>query len=44
MKKLSEQIATLTERLEELRHSAADIPRPSNSGPVTLPKAPASKK
>jgi hypothetical protein len=43
-KKLSEQIATLTERLDALQQSVANIPAPSVAAPVTLPKAQPSKR
>ena len=43
-KKLSEQIATLTEKLDALQRSVANIPAPSVAAPVTQPKAQASKK
>jgi len=43
-KKLSEQIATLTEKLEALQQSVANIPAPSVAEPVPLPKAQPSKR
>jgi uncharacterized coiled-coil protein SlyX len=43
-KKLSEQIATLTEKLDALQQSVADHPAPSVTAPLPTPKAPASKK
>ena len=43
-KKLSEQIATLTEKLDALQRSVANIPTPSSAAPVTQPKAQPSKK
>ena len=43
-KKLSEQIATLTEKLDALQRSVANIPAPSVAAPVTQPKAQPSKK
>jgi uncharacterized coiled-coil protein SlyX len=43
-KKLSEQIATLTEKLDALQQSVANIPAPSVAAPLALPKAPPSKK
>jgi uncharacterized coiled-coil protein SlyX len=43
-KKLSEQIATLTEKLDALQRSVAHIPAPSIVAPVTQPKAQPSKK
>ena len=43
-KKLSEQIATLTEKLDALQRSVASIPTPSSAAPVTQPKAQPSKK
>ena len=43
-KKLSEQIATLTERLDALQRSVANIPPPSVVAPVTQLKAQPSKK
>ena len=43
-KKLSEQIATLTEKLDVLQQSVANIPAPSVAAPVTIPKAQPSKR
>src|SRR6266404_9296938 len=43
-KKLSEQIATLTEKLNALQQSVANIPAPSVAAPLPTPKAPPSKK
>ena len=43
-KKLSKQIATLTEKLDALQQSVANIPALSVATPVTLPKAQPSKK
>ena len=43
-KKLSEQIATLTEKLDALQQSVANIPAPSVAAPLPTPKAPPSKK
>jgi uncharacterized coiled-coil protein SlyX len=43
-KKLSEQIATLTEKLDAIQRSVANIPAPSVAAPVTQPKVQASKK
>jgi uncharacterized coiled-coil protein SlyX len=43
-KKLSEQIATLTEKLDALQQSVANIPAPSIAAPLATPKAPPSKK
>ena len=43
-KKLSDQIATLTEKLEALQQSVANIPAPSVAAPVQLPKAQPSKR
>jgi uncharacterized coiled-coil protein SlyX len=43
-KKLSEQIATLTEKLDVLQQSVANIPAPSVAAPLPTPKAPPSKK
>ena len=43
-KKLSKQIATLTEKLDALQHSVANIPTSSVAAPVTLPKAQPSKR
>jgi uncharacterized coiled-coil protein SlyX len=43
-KKLAEQIATLTERLDALQQSVANIPAPSVAAPLPTPKAPPSKK
>jgi uncharacterized coiled-coil protein SlyX len=43
-KKLSEQIATLSEKLDALQQSVANIPSPSVAAPVTLPKAQPSKR
>ena len=43
-KKLSEQIATVTEKLDALQRSVANIPAPSVAAPVTQPKAQPSKK
>jgi uncharacterized coiled-coil protein SlyX len=43
-KKLSEQIATLTSKLDALEQSVANIPAPSVAAPVPLPKAPPSKR
>ena len=37
-KKLSEQIATLTEKLDALQQSVADRPAPSVTAPVPLPQ------
>ena len=37
-KKLSEQIATLTEKLDALQQSVANIPAPSVAAPVPMPK------
>jgi uncharacterized coiled-coil protein SlyX len=42
-KKLSEQIATLTEKLDALEQSVANIPAPSVAAPALLPKAQPSK-
>jgi uncharacterized coiled-coil protein SlyX len=38
-KKLSEQIAAVTEKLQALQQSVADIPAPSVSAPVAPPKS-----
>jgi len=43
-KKLSGQIATLTEKLDALQQSVANIPAPSVAAPLPTPKAPPSKK
>jgi uncharacterized coiled-coil protein SlyX len=43
-KKLSEQIATLTEKLHALEQSVANIPAPPVPAPGQLPKAPPSKR
>ena len=43
-KKLSEQIAMLTEKLDALQQSVANIPAPSVAAPLPIPKAPPSKK
>ena len=43
-KKLSKQIATLTEKLDALQQSVANIPALSVATPVTLPKAQPSKR
>ncbi|XIA64492.1 hypothetical protein ACFIOY_37560 [Bradyrhizobium sp. TZ2] len=43
-KRLSAQIATLTEKLDALQQSVANIPAPSVGAPVTLPKAQPSKR
>jgi len=43
-KKLSEQIATLTEKLHALEQSVANIPAPPVPAPVQLPKAQPSKR
>ena len=43
-KKLSEQIATLTEKLDALQRSVANISTPSAAAPVTQPKGQPSKK
>jgi uncharacterized protein HemX len=43
-KKLSKQIATLTEKLDALQQSVANIPAPSVATSVTLPKAQPSKR
>ncbi|MEA3157131.1 MAG: hypothetical protein QOK44_4720 [Betaproteobacteria bacterium] len=43
-KQLSEQIATLTEKLHALEQSVANIPAPPVPAPVQLPKAPPSKR
>lgn len=43
-KKLSEQIAALTEKLDALQQSVANIPAPSVAAPLPTPKAPPSKK
>ena len=43
-KKLSKQIATLTEKLDALQQSVANIPAPSVATPATLPKAQPSKR
>jgi uncharacterized coiled-coil protein SlyX len=43
-KKLSEQMATLTEKLDALQRSVANIPTSSAAAPVTQPKAQPSKK
>jgi uncharacterized coiled-coil protein SlyX len=43
-KKLSEQIAMLTEKLDALQQSVANIPAPSVAAPLPTPKAPPSKK
>jgi uncharacterized coiled-coil protein SlyX len=37
-KKLSEQVATLTEKLDALQQSVAKIPAPSVTAPVPLPQ------
>src|SRR3981081_3941138 len=39
-KKLSEQIAMLTEKLDALQQPVANIPAPSVAAPLPLPKAP----
>jgi uncharacterized coiled-coil protein SlyX len=38
-KTLSEQVATLTEKLDALQQSVANIPAPSFTAPVPLPPA-----
>jgi len=43
-KKLSEQIATLTEKLDALQQSVANIPASSVAAPLPTPKVPPSKK
>ena len=43
-KKLSEQMAAVTEKLEVLQRSVADIPAPSVAAPVPLQKAQPSKR
>ena len=43
-KKLSKQIATLTEKLDALQQSVANIPALSVATPITLPKAQPSKR
>ena len=43
-KKLSAQIATLTEKLDALQQSVANIPAPSVAALLPTPKAPPSKK
>ena len=43
-KKLSEQMAAVTEELDALQRSVADIPAPSVAAPVPLQKAQASKR
>jgi uncharacterized coiled-coil protein SlyX len=43
-KKLSEQIAMLTEKLDALQQSVANIPATSVAAPLPTPKAPPSKK
>jgi uncharacterized coiled-coil protein SlyX len=43
-KKLSEQIAVLTEKLDALQQSVANIPAPSVAVPLPTPKATPSKK
>jgi uncharacterized protein HemX len=43
-KKLSKQIATLTEKLDALQQSVANIPALSVATPATLPKAQPSKR
>ena len=43
-KKLSEQIAMLTEKLDALQQSVANIPAPSVAAALPTPKAPPSKK
>ena len=43
-KKLSKQIATLTEKLDALQQSVANIPALSVATPASLPKAQPSKK
>jgi septal ring factor EnvC (AmiA/AmiB activator) len=43
-KKLSEQIAAVTEKLDVLQRSVADIPAPSVAAPVPLQKAQPSKR
>ena len=43
-KKLSKQIATLTEKLDALQQSVANIPSLSVATPITLPKAQPSKR
>jgi len=42
-KKLSEQIATLTEKLDVLQQSVANTPAPSVAAPVPMPKGQPSK-
>ena len=44
MKKLSKQIATLTEKLDALQQSVANIRAPSVATSVILPKAQPSKR
>src|SRR5882724_10112475 len=43
-KRLSDQIAALTEKLDALQQSVANIPAPSVAAPLPTPKAPPSKK
>src|SRR5260370_12396446 len=43
-RQLSEQIATLTAKLDALQQSVANIPAPSVAAPLPTPKAPPSKK
>ena len=43
-KKLSEQIAAVTEKLDALQRSVADIPAPSVAAPVPLQKAQPSRR
>jgi uncharacterized coiled-coil protein SlyX len=43
-KKLSERIGMLTEKLDALQQSVANIPAPSVAAPLPLPTAPPSKK
>ena len=43
-KKLSEQMAAVTEKLDALQRSVADIPAPSVAAPVPLQKAQPSKR
>ena len=38
-RKLSEQIATVTEKLQALKQSVADIPAPATTAPVLPPKS-----
>jgi hypothetical protein len=38
-RKLSEQLATVTEKLQALKQSVADIPAPATTAPVSPPKS-----